>query len=84
MTKKLNNVTPIMSKVSDEDKAYDFMMMHYNRVVTMDEVNDKAITRAGKMGVAIRELLGSIQLFARVRNGAKVMRIDDVPSKQTR
>ena len=55
------------TKISDEEKSYDFLMMHYNRVVTMDEVNNKAIKRAGKVGDAIRDLLGAIQLYHRVR-----------------
>jgi len=65
--------TPIQT---DEQKAFDFMMMHLNRVVTMDEVNNKAINRAGKTGDAVRELLGAINLYSRVRNGAKVARLE--------
>lgn len=61
---------------NEEEKALDFMMMHFNRVVTMDEVSDKAINRAGKTGKAIRDLLGAISLYYRVRNGAKVMKIE--------
>lgn len=56
---------------NDEQKAFDFLMMHYNRVVTLDEISSKAIDRAGQTGKAIRDLLNAIQLFSRTRNGVK-------------
>lgn len=65
---KKQTATPIPNKTNDEEKSFDFMMMHYNRVVTMDEVNNKAIKRAGKVGDAIRDLLGAIQLYSRVKS----------------
>lgn len=75
--KPANNITRIESKVTEEDKAFDFLMMHYNRVMTMDEISDKAINRAGKVGDAIRDLLESIQTYARARNVAKVTRLEN-------
>lgn len=67
-----NNVTPIRSNVTDEEKAYELLMMHYNRVVVMDEVNPKAIKRAGVTGKAIRDLLDAVSIYSHVRQIGKV------------
>lgn len=64
----MNKKKQVIRNDNDEaEKAFDFLMMHYNRVVVMDEVNNKAINRAGVVGKAIRDLLASIQLYSRVR-----------------
>lgn len=70
--------------VTDEQKAFDYLMMHYNRVVTMDEISDKAINRAGKVGDAIRDLLGAVNLYRAVRSGAKVMRLENESHAKSR
>ncbi len=59
------------TKDNDEQRAYDFLMMHYNRVVTFDEVNRKSIDRAGIVGKAIRDLLDALQLYSRVRGAIR-------------
>jgi hypothetical protein len=69
MNNQKNNGNAI---VTDEDKAFDFMIMHYNRVVTMDEVSAKSLNRAGKTGKAVRDLLSAIALYSQTRNIVKV------------
>lgn len=64
----------LLSRQSNEEIAFNQMMYLLNRVKTLDEVNAKAIDRAGKTGEAIRELLTAIEIYAKVRAGAPVIR----------
>lgn len=56
--------------IAAEQKAYDDLVMYYNRVVLMDEMNTKALRRAGKVGTAVHKLLDAVNLYLRIqRNG---------------
>lgn len=66
-----NNVFPIGRNISDEEKAYDVMVMHYQRIMLMDEMNVKALNRAGTVGRAVRDLLSAVNLYMRAKNMAR-------------
>lgn len=54
--------------LSDEGIAWENVQIYYTRVKTLDEINPKAMKRAGKqMQETLKELLDKIKIYDEIR-----------------